>query len=349
MKKISANLLFTLLGTVGIIGLALACSSFPRLIEENDTPNVESYHQEAPSEGYQDEHDPSTGSACPGTLDRILMHAAGVEAAYENSAEAPEVIRLVAYTVDRDNITGAVPEHVSADLRIYQDDIAAHQEIWNTFITLIPLNARGSILAEYSMMTDGVGNGLAVVTQTSTDPERWVLSVDIADTQDKLYLIYTFIHEFAHLLTLGPDQVIPSLPVFENPDDDHIYFAEAGACPDYFPGEGCSQPDSYINAFFTQFWADIHEEWQGINLIEDDAIYYDVLDKFYAAHRDRYLTAYAATNPEEDIAESFIFFILAPIPTGENIAEEKILFFYGYPELVSLRDQIMQGICQINP
>ena len=99
--------------------------------------------------------------------------------------------------------------------------------------------------------------------------------MDVADTKDKLYLTYTFIHEFAHLLTLGPDQVKPSLAVFENPDDDHIYFAEAASCPDYFPGEGCSRPGSYINAFFAQFWADIHEEWQSLNLIENDRIYYE--------------------------------------------------------------------------
>jgi len=345
---INSNPLYILIGVTSLLGSTLACSSFIHPLEGNDSTGEEGYAQKAPSEDYRDEHNPSMDSTCPGALDRILAHAAGIDDTYQETGEEHEGFSLATYFVNGDEISGLHLEEVSADLRIYQDDLAAHQEIWDTFITLIPLNARESILAEYSLMTDGVGNGLAVVTQTSADPARWALSVDVADTKDKLYLTYTFIHEFAHLLTLGPDQVKPSLAVFENPDDDHIYFAEAASCPDYFPGEGCSRPGSYINAFFAQFWADIHEEWQSLNLIENDRIYYEALDKFYDDHRDSFLTSYAVTNPEEDIAESFTFYILSPHPTGESIAEKKILFFYEYPELVGLREQIMDGICQIN-
>jgi hypothetical protein len=172
--------------------------------------------------------------------------------------------------------------------------------------------------------------------------------VDIVDSDDKLDLTYTLIHEYAHLLTLGPNQVTPSMAVFNNPDDNDIYYEEASACPVYFPGEGCSNRDSYINAFFNRFWADIHEEWQDINLIEDDDEYYEALDNFYYDYEGRFLTDYAATNPEEDIAEAFSFFVLSPRPGWSTIAEEKILFFYDYPELVRLRDEIISGICSLN-
>lgn len=52
------------------------------------------------------------------------------------------------------------------------------------------------------------------------------------------------------------------------------------------------------------------------------------------------MTDYAATNPGEDIAESWTAFILQPKPTGSTIADQKTLFFYDYPELVRLRGQI---------
>jgi len=140
----------------------------------------------------------------------------------------------------------------------------------------------------------------------------------------KRNLAYTLIHEYAHLLTLGPSQVTPSLAIFDNPDDEDIYYQEASACPYYFPGEGCAQPDAYLNEFFDRFWVDIHEEWQDVNLIEDDDAYYEALDEFYYKYEDRFVTDYAATNPEEDIAEAFAFFVLSPRPAGDMIAQEKI-------------------------
>lgn len=347
MKKISSNRFISLIGISSLLGITLACSLFTRAHEGDDLNPRKGTYQGASSADDREAGIPL--SACPGTISGILTHAAGIEHTYQNTGAEPEEIRLVTYLVNGDNITDPQFENIPADLVHYQDDKTEHQEIWAYFITLIPLEAREPVLAEYSLMTDGAGYDLALVTQTASDPARWALSVDIADSEDRHYLIYTIIHEVAHLLTLGPDQVRPSLLLFEYPDDDHIYYAEAGACPDYFPGEGCSLPDSYLNTFFTQFWADIHEEWQVINLIEEDAAYYEALNDFYYAYRDRFMTGYAATNPEEDIAESFSLFILSPRPMGESIAEEKILFFYRYPELVSLREQIIEGICQLNP
>jgi hypothetical protein len=283
-------------------------------------------------------------------MDKILKAATEFydEDLGDENGEEPEQLYLVTYSVSGDQISDPYIEDVSADLTSFQDDEASQQEIWDYFTTLIPVEARNS-LAEYSIVTDGEGNALAAVAQTLYDPALWGLEVDIRDSNDKLNLTYTLIHEYAHLLTLGPDQVTPSAAVFNNPDDDDIYFEEASACPDYFPGEGCSQPNSYINAFFNGFWADIYEEWQDVNLIEDDDAYYEALDDFYYTYEDRFVTDYAATNPEEDIAEAFTFFVLSPHPGGDTVAEEKILFFYDYPELVQLRDEIISGICSLNP
>jgi hypothetical protein len=57
------------------------------------------------------------------------------------------------------------------------------------------------------------------------------------------------------------------------------------------------------------------------------------------------VTPYAVTSPEEDIAESWAHFIFDKKPTDNSIGEQKLLFFYGYPELVSLRNQIVNNIC----
>ena len=71
----------------------------------------------------------------------------------------------------------------------------------------------------------------------------------------------------------------------------------------------------------------------------------NLLDSFYNTYQDQFLTDYAHTNPAEDIAESFTFFILSARPELDSIASEKNLFFYEYPELIELRMQILKNIC----
>jgi hypothetical protein len=257
-------------------------------------------------------------------------------------------IFLVTYAVSGDEISEPVYEDVSSDLQNQQDDTATHQDIWNYFITLIPADQR-QILAEYSVMTDGKDNLLAAVSQTYDNPALWNLEVDIADANDAYNLTYTLVHEVGHLLTLSPDQVPPSTAVFNNPDDENIYLEEVSDCPNYFPGEGCAEPNSYINAFYNQFWTDIHGELQDINLEEDDDVYYQRLDDFYIKYQDQFVNDYAATNPEEDIAEAWSFFVFGPKPNGDTIAEEKVLSFYDYPELVQLREEILSNLCNTFP
>jgi len=326
----------------------LACTFVTDFFEEKP----EGYIPEAEPSIEESHESNSQGDAllCPAVAERILEIATEF---YEEDSDAviseePELTYLVTYTVTGDQISAPYFEDVSGDLAEFQDDALSHQEIWDYFVRLIPRSQRNS-LAEYAIFTDGEGNELAAVTQTSYDPDLWGLEVDIRDSDDKLDLTYTLIHEYAHLLTLGPNQVTPSLAVFNYPDDDDIYYFEVSTCPDYFPGEGCSRADSYINAFYRRFWFDIHEEWLDINVIEDDDAYYEALDDFYYKYEDRFLTGYAATNPEEDIAEVFTFFVLSPRPKGDTVAEQKILFFYDYPELVQLRDEINAGICGLNP
>lgn len=287
---------------------------------------------------------PTVLASCPATLTEIMTAATAFEDVTQLTNTSDEETFIATYEVDGDQIGNPYYETVTTDLQDEQNDSAAHQNIWNYFIALIPQSQR-QIVAEYSVITDGPKNLLAAVAQTGYDPNLWVLEVDIADAVDKANLTYTLVHEFGHLLTLNPSQVPPSLAVYNNPDDNDIYLQEVGACPNYFPGEGCSQPGSYINAFFNQFWPGIHEEWQQINLIDDENKYYEELEIFYRAHLDQFVTDYAVTNPEEDIAESWSFFVLGTMPAGNTIAEQKTLFFYAYPELVQLRNEILNNLC----
>ncbi len=282
-------------------------------------------------------------ASCPLLLDDIVNASNSF-----GDEEARDERYLVTYAVNGDEIDDPQYETIPADLKEEQHDVTTQKSIWKYFTAIIPPEQR-DLIAEYSIITDGKSNILAAVSQTYDDPSQWALEVDIADADDYYNLTFTLLHEFGHLLTLNPSQVPPSMDVFNNPDNDVIYQRAVDECSNYFPGEGCSNPDSYINAFYQRFWPDIYAEWQKIDSIENEDIYYRELNEFYTKYEDQFVTDYAVTNTAEDMAESWSFFILTPRPEGNTIAEEKVVFFYGYPELVELRQSILNRLCTSFP
>jgi hypothetical protein len=108
---------------------------------------------------------------------------------------------------------------------------------------------------------------------------------------------------------------------------------------------GCSQPDSYLNQFFQKLWPKIYPQWEKINAEKDQKNYLALLGQFYWSYPGQFVSEYAVTSPEEDIAETWARFVLGNKPGGRDIASQKVLFFYDFPELVDLRARIANGIC----
>ena len=275
-------------------------------------------------------------------FDLVDELAWGVSGTGFEDSDALEENTLVTYRVEGNQITTPELAAVSDDLLDEQADTETHQRMWAYFTQLIPLEQR-EYLTGYQVFTDGPDETLAFVTADTDDPHNWVLGIDIADSSDLAQLSFTLVHEFAHLLTLNSDQVPADEELAMQPDDQDLYDEAVAACPTYFPGEGCSHPDSYINAFFERFWVDEYQDWQEVDQLqyEDEEEYATALEDFYALRSDEFVSDYAATNPGEDIAESFATFVLQPAPTGTTIADDKVAFFYDYPELVKLRSEIM--------
>ncbi len=247
---------------------------------------------------------------------------------------------LVTYAIDGNEINSPEYENVSSDLIDEQDDEALQESVWDFYAAMIPEDWR-NFISHYVVMTDGLGGTLAAVEQNPNDPYTWMLNVDIADTEDLRELTFTLIHEYGHLLTLNQEEVDVDEYVFNNPDDEDAYYEAADNCDTYFTGEGCAYSDSYFYLFYDEFWSDIYAEWDEIQYIEDEDEYYAALDEFYFARENEFVTDYAVTNPGEDIAESWAFFVTQAKPAGNTIAEKKVLFFYQFPELVTLRTEIV--------
>jgi hypothetical protein len=249
---------------------------------------------------------------------------------------------LVTYKVEGDQITEPDVLWVPSEYKPYQKDTAAQERVWNYFTSLIPAEQRKWI-TNYVVFTDGTYNTLAWVGKVEYDDNsRWELGMDVLDSADPVYLTETLTHEVAHLLTLNSDQIIQSSEFIFTP------YQNTAVCPNFISTEGCSTPESYINQFYQKFWVDIYEEWMEIvykaNPTTDDERY-EVVGQFYDKHPDEFAREYAATNIKEDMAVSFEHFVLEPKPTGNSIIEQKILFYYDFPELVALRQQMIQSIC----
>jgi hypothetical protein len=250
---------------------------------------------------------------------------------------------LITYAVDGDSITVYDEPQVPGNLDSYQQDTARHQELWDFITTVVPPEYRRQV-AYFVITTDGPAGTLGAVEQTD-DPETWSLYMDVQDAGNFSDLVTTLVHEIAHIFTLDTSQVATDWDVFNNPDDYDAYERGDDACDTYFMFEGCSYPDSYINLFFARYWQEIYPEWLEISQEEDEESLENLLYDLYGRYPDQFVSDYAVTSPEEDIAESFMYFVLAPAPSGETMAEEKILFFYEFPELVTLRDDMRAGLC----
>ena len=229
---------------------------------------------------------------------------------------------LTLYRVTENSIDKIKDYPVGPDLKPYQLDYAKHLKMWDFFTGMLPLEERDKI-AEFEVFHGG-GELLGYVTPVDeNDLGRWrfALAIDAAEELEKvdfndLFTLVT-LHEYGHVLSLNDEQV----EVGGSPE----------SCGNYFPGEGCSLPNSYINRLVELGWADILDEL-------DEGNPYAIYDSY----PDRFVSDYAATNPGEDMAEVFAFFVAKDAPSGNTIADQKIKMLYDFPELVELRSAIRQ-------
>lgn len=287
-------------------------------------------------------------TSCTTKMVNIIESAQGsVYQVSEADSVTPETYYLASYEVSGDHISTPDFKTVPSQLKEEQKDTALHTEAWNLFARIIPPQDR-EMVAEYIVFTDGYSNTLAAVEQTPDNLKRWMVEVDIADLKDQDALLFTLVHEYAHLLTLDSGQVTTDPEIFHDPKNRSLVDMKTDACPNYFTGDGCSRGDSYINRFYQRFWLDISEEWKAVDALQYDENpiqYYEGLYDFYLTHSDAFVDDYATTHPTEDIAESFAYFVFSPKPAGHSIKEQKIAFFYQYPALVQLRGYILTNLC----
>ena len=311
------------------------------LSTETLPPTVEPFNNPAPIACTDDD----CLNACLDRLDQVLetrpLAPIGNSIYEEQGAE----FNLVLYKVEGDEIVAPAVLYVPLEYRKYQEDTASQMRIWKFYVAMIPPELRKWV-KEFVVFTDGPYETSAWVQPSSTYKHYWQVGFDLLDSDYPAYLADSLVHETGHLLTLNSEQ----LPE----DPEHYYFYDSRTnsvlgCPQYATDGKCSLPNSYINLFYQRFWKNVYKEWWGINQKAQDTAtseeYLKVMEQFYDRHRKMFLNSYAATSIEEDMAESFSFFVLNPKPSGKSIYQQKVAFYYGFPELVEYRRQMIEGLC----
>lgn len=168
---------------------------------------------------------------------------------------------------------------------------------------------------------------LGEVTPISDDLKTWKLMINMNHMEDRYVFIHTINHEIGHLLTLNDSQISP----FKK------------QCNTYLSDFGCSKPSSYLNLFYGAFWkGEVEEDWRKVDPKNDKQ-----LEEFYDKHPNEFINSYAASNIYEDIAESWNAFIFNKgIKDTTPVYEEKINFFYQFPELVQMRAEILKNVAE---
>ena len=173
-------------------------------------------------------------------------------------------------------------------------------EVWAIVDATWPENRRAD-LSQLSVIREGE-HGLVGVVHSARDG-GWILSIDAADLVHPEIVAETVVHELVHVVTLAPSR-------FE--------FGDGSECEGVRIDLGCVRAGTSLARFAARFWPD------GAPLDGAD---------------DAFVTGYARTAPQEDLAETFTAWVFGW--TTPEPANEKVRFVAADAELAALRGDLL--------
>lgn len=259
----------------------------------------------------------------------VILCAAAAWAQRSSSSSSDSAGTVVAaYTLSR----GAVqPDHaVSAapgKQRVYD---LVESYVWNA----LPPDAKSlvsrlELFVSASSAEDATDGTATDGTATENDDGvTWTLALDVKEGEnaviggkpaDRAVFDEVVAHEVGHVISLNESQ---------RADDTQ----EAG----YSDDDGAFTMSAYLSRFYARFWRNRYDVGS-----RGDA---DPASARYDEDPGAFVTDYAATDPSEDFAESFAYFVLDPAPRGAAEKDRKLQFFWHFPDLVRDRDYLRKGL-----
>lgn len=224
---------------------------------------------------------------------------------------------IIKYRVKNGQIYAPYAGNTATYKKIAQDG-NLHKRLWEKFIVTVPASKRQQV-TNFTVFTDGHNNDQAFVQPNDSTWKTWTLAVDYKDALDQPNNFFaTLVHESAHLVSLNKKQT-----------------NNAGAnCKNFTSNGVCMNKDSHLNRFYQLFWqGPIHNDWVKTG---------KQANQLYLKYPSSFVDQYAAASPEEDFAESFMYFVFSERPTtAKTRAEQKIAFFYKYDSMIHFRNAIL--------
>ncbi|GEK32823.1 hypothetical protein [Kurthia sibirica] len=243
---------------------------------------------------------------------------------YEMDNTSTNIKKIVTFSVQKNTLSVKKTSR-SNQFNSVVADTALQQQLWQNFTAIIPAENR-QMIVQFEIITDGIDGILGYVQQLN-NPQQWSLALDYKDAANLNALYATIVHEYGHLFSLNSYE-FSSL--------------QQTGCKNYAPDEGCLKKSSYLNMYYDDFWKGTTiSEWREDSTIADDS---DIQSAFFATHPGEFVTEYATSHPVEDFAESWMYFVLSEKPQRYTLSDDKILFFYNFPELIQLRNTILTNL-----
>jgi hypothetical protein len=191
------------------------------------------------------------------------------------------------------------------------------RDIWQHISRISPDTLSNQFIETYAVYDNPENTSLAFVDDSDMNG-RWRIAVNIAGYKESNLRErnLTLVHELGHIVTLNMNQV-------KNISESQCKF--------YFTAEGCANNQSYLGGFVNSFW--------------DKSMINSAAGGNSDLYREgKFVTEYAASNPEEDLAESFAYYIVGGKRDGNTVEDKKVNYFAQFPEIVSMRDEMLTGI-----
>ncbi|NNF53550.1 MAG: DUF4214 domain-containing protein [Acidimicrobiales bacterium] len=151
--------------------------------------------------------------------------------------------------------------------------------------------------------------------------DLWLISAqDVATRNDPIEADLTMAHELSHVFTQLDAQYQPWQSSPCSTYEAYSFDSDGNGSIDTF---GCYTPTSYLNQWVGNFWS----QDELANAGNRDALCVDGHD---------FISSYATTSPEEDLAESFSGYVYSANVSNQGA---KFAFFDSKPELKAYRDR----------
>ncbi len=187
------------------------------------------------------------------------------------------------------------------------------QQLFDLFVGVVGERAVAGHVREWRIFYDrkrDLAAYVELVSRRTNDPIDWIMGINREGFNSDPVVVRSFanlfIHEYGHIL------------FYEKPEFEKNYR--------------------------TDFWTSSDEEHkENLKQVKADR-QFQVARNYFEENRNRFVSEYATNSVNEDMAETFIYFVREDKPQTTTVRDRKILAFYQEPELVEIRTQIRNNL-----